>query len=109
MLYLSLLLGAPVEDLQGVRIGKIVDITVEEASVGQPEPAYIAALLVEGQEDQTWRVPRDAVEWRGDAVRLRVPIAQLPSQADIQRPGEISLAHDVLDKKVIDIVHKKTV
>jgi len=109
MLYLSLLLGAPVEDLQGVRIGKIVDITVEEASVGQPEPAYIAALLVEGQEDQTWRVPRDAVEWRGDAARLRVPIAQLPSQADVQRPGEISLAHDVLDKKVIDIVHKKTV
>ncbi len=109
MLYLSLLLGAPVEDLQGARIGKIVDITVEEASVGQPEPAYIAALLIEGQEDQSWRVPRDAVEWRGDAARLRVPIMQLPSQADVQRPGEISLAHDVLDKKVIDIVHKKTV
>ncbi|MFL5628200.1 MAG: magnesium transporter [Ktedonobacteraceae bacterium] len=110
MLYLSMLLGAPVEDPQGTRIGKIVDITAKETSVGQPESAYIADLLVEGQEDQSWRVPREVVEWRGDAARLRVPITELSSQTDVQkRPGEISLAHDVLDKKVIDIVHKKAV
>src|SRR6266568_5155534 len=96
MLYLSQLLGAPVEDAQG-------------AQIGRPEPAYPSALLVEGEEEQTWRVPPEAVEWHENALRLRVPVEQLPVQQDGASPSEVSLAHDVLDKQVIDIVRKKAV
>lgn len=109
MLYLSQLLGAPVEDLQGARIGKIIDITIDAAQVGQPGLPYINALLVEGQEEHPLRVPREAVTWQGEAARLRVPTTQLSLQLDASLPGEISLAHDVLDKKVIDVVRKKAV
>ncbi|HTD18226.1 MAG TPA: CBS domain-containing protein [Ktedonobacteraceae bacterium] len=109
MLYLSQLLGAPVEDPQGVRIGKIIDITIEAAQVEQPEQPYINALLVEGQEEHPLRVPREVVTWQGEAALLRAPATQLPLQLDASLPDEISLAHDVLDKKVIDVVHKKAV
>ena len=109
MLYLSQLLGAPVEDAQGARIGKLIDITVPAAQIGRPDPAYPSALLVEGEEEQTWRVPPEAVEWHENALRLRVPVEQLPVQQDGASPSEVSLAHDVLDKQVIDIVRKKAV
>src|SRR6266571_8517650 len=109
MLYLSQLLGAPVEDVHGARIGKLIDITVPAAQIGRPEPAYPNALLVEGEEEQTWRVPPEAVEWHENALRLRVPVEQLPVQQDGASPSEVSLAHDVLDKQVIDIVRKKAV
>ncbi len=109
MLYLSQLLGAPVEDLQGVRIGKLVDITVPAAQIGRPESGYPIALLVEGQEEQLWRVPPEAVEWHENALRLRVPVEQLSVQQDGASSQEVSLAHDVLDKQVIDIVRKKAV
>ena len=109
MLYLSQLLGAPVEDPQGARIGKLIDITVPAAQIGRPEPAYPSALLVEGEEEQTLRVPPETVEWHENALRLRVPAGQLPVQLDGALPSEVSLAHDVLDKQVIDIVRKKAV
>src|SRR5713226_5154086 len=74
MLYLSQLLGMPVEDINGVRIGKISDVMVLRTEVGQAEPTYPSALLVEGQADQNWRVPIEAVEWQGSILRLRVPL-----------------------------------
>jgi magnesium transporter len=113
MLYLSQLLGAPVEDLQGTRIGKIIDITkiidVTTGTARQFEPAYIDALLVEGPEDLPWRVPHQLVIWQADAAHLQVPASQLSLRTAGLLDGEISLAHDVLDKKVIDVVHKKAV
>ncbi len=109
MLYLSQLLGAPVEDVHGARIGKLIDITVPAAQIGRPDPVYPNALLLEGEEEQTWRVPPEAVEWHENALRLRVPVEQLPVHQDGASPSEVSLAHDVLDKQVIDIVRKKAV
>ena len=109
MLYLSQLLGAPVEDLQGARIGKLIDIIVPAARIGRPGPGYPSALLVEGEEEQPWRAPPEAVEWHENALRLRIPVEQLSRQSDEVSTSEVSLAHDVLDKQVIDIVHKKAV
>ena len=110
MLYLSQLLGAPVEDPQGVRIGKIIDVIVPAAQVGQPEPTYPRALLVEGHADQIWRVPIESVAWHDTIVHLHLPVEQLP----IQQPHraltqEVSLSQDVLDKQVIDIERKRAV
>lgn len=124
MLYLSQLLGAPVEDPQGERIGKIIDVeetrSVLALSGSTPAAhstsnnASLPTLIIEGHSEQTWYVPVEDVEWHDNILRLRVPIQQLstqpltPSVAD-QSIVAISLAHDVLDKQVIDIARKKAV
>ncbi len=51
MFYLSQLLGSPVVDSQGTRIGKIIDMLARTEQVGQPAPAYPSVMLVEGQEN----------------------------------------------------------
>jgi len=120
MMYLSQLLGTPVEDLQGVRVGKIIDIvTPVGARFNMPTtsstpsisslstPSSIPTLVVEGQADQTWYVPVEDVEWNGNALRLRIPVDQLPMRP--AEPHEVSLAQEVLDKQVIDVEHKKAV
>ena len=105
MLYLSQLLGAPVEDPGGARVGKIIDILVAQ----QEESPSRVALVVEGQEDRRWYVPADAVELHGNVLRLRVPVEQLPSQPLASGAQEVSLVQDVLDKQVIDLARKKAV
>lgn len=102
MLYLSQLLGAPVEDLQGERVGRIQDILIP-----RNEPNSTGVLLIEGQEGQFWRVPPEEVEWHGNVLRWRTrePIVQRA----IPSPQEVSLAQEVIDKQVIDLTRKKAV
>ncbi len=124
MLYLSQLLGTPVEDPQGERIGKIIDIeetrTISSLS-GSTSEAITASnvasppiLVIEGNSEHTWYVPVEDVDWHDGILRLRVPTQQLstqpltPSVGD-QQTVSISLAQEVLDKQVIDIVRKKAV
>src|SRR6266700_4947676 len=124
MLYLSQLLGAPVEDSQGVRIGKIIDIEEtrfiaplsQSATAATPAstPASQPTLVIEGHTELTWYVPVKDVEWHGDTLRLRIPVEQLSTQPLTPSVGDqliiaVSLAHDVLDKQVIDIARKKAV
>ncbi|HZO72684.1 MAG TPA: CBS domain-containing protein [Ktedonobacteraceae bacterium] len=109
MLYLSQLLGTPVDAPNHTRIGKIIDILLSVTQVGQQEPAYPSTLLVEGAEDQPWRVPPGAVAWQDDTLRLLIPLEQLTTQPEEPAGQEIYLAREVLDKQVIDIQHKKTV
>jgi len=109
MLYLSQLLGTPVEDPLGVRIGKTSGVMIAAAQIGVSEPVYPSALLVEGEQGQSWRVPTAAVAWQGDALRLRVPLEQLAVQPPEAAAQELNLAQEVLDKQVIDIARKKAV
>jgi len=124
MLYLSQLLGAPVEDPQGTRIGKITDIIVmrfiaspvEQSSVLTPASAgaHLPTLVIEGQADQHWYLPVEDVEWHGDTLRLRVPVEQLSTRllmpsTENRFMAPVSLAQDVLDKQVIDIARKEAV
>src|SRR5438552_186288 len=124
MLYLSQLLGAPVEDPQGERIGKIIDIeltrsisTLSEstsAAITMSNAPSLPILVIEGHSEHTWYVPVKDVEWHDDILRLRVPTQQLSTQPLTPSVGDqlivaISLAQDVLDKQVIDIARKKAV
>ena len=125
MLYLSQLLGTPVEDAQGARVGKIIDVIIERArSTASATPLSSTDtsnassttstssrpdLLIEGQDDQRWLAPVDAVEWHSGVLRLRRPLDQLASQPEEPAPQQVSLAREVLDKQVIDIEHKKAV
>lgn len=104
MLYLSQLLGAPIEDSQGARVGKIIDIHIAQEG---PTPRTI--LLVEGQEDQRWYVPTESLEWHGSILRLRTSVEQLSTQPVASASQVVSLAQDVLDKQVIDLARKKAV
>src|SRR5438270_7578921 len=104
MLYLSQLLGAPVEDSQGARVGKIIDILI-----AQEEPASRVTLLVEGQDDHRWYLPVETVEWHDNVLRLRTPLEQLSTQPAASSSQVVSLAQDVLDKQVIDLERKKAV
>src|SRR5579884_1356412 len=104
MLYLSQILGAPVEDMHGERLGKISDVLTSQGE----SPAPIV-LLVEGQEDQAWHIPVEAIEIRGNGFRLRVSLEQLSDQPASRASREVSLVQEVLDKQVIDLARKKAV
>src|SRR2546421_3695878 len=109
MIYLSELLGAGVEDNQGARIGKIVDVTIEVTQVGQSKPTFPRALVIEGQAAQRWEVSTDGVEWRDNILRLHLSVEQLLLVSSEKLSQIISLAEDILDKQVIDIARKKAV
>ncbi len=124
MLYLSQLLGAPVEDPQGERIGKIIDVVETRPissstestskSIRASQVALPLILVIEGNSEHIWYVPVEDVEWHNDILRLRVPTQQLStrpltSSIGVQQTVSISLAQDVLDKQVIDIVRRKAV
>src|SRR5438067_1581239 len=113
MIYLSQLLGAAVEDNQGARVGKIVDVTINVgaglASAQLHAPTFPRALLIEGQAAQRWEVPTDVVEWRDNILRLRLSVEQLVLVSSEKSSQAISLAEDILDKQVIDIARKKAV
>jgi hypothetical protein len=113
MLYLSQLLGAPVDDLQEVRLGRITDIVVQalHGTVDKNNPTFPSALLVEGEEDQPWRLPLAALELHEGDIRLLIPREQLSSlSTEASDEGQqILLARDVLDKQVIDLARKKAI
>lgn len=111
MLYLSQLLGITVETPQETRVGRIVDVLLPARQVGSDEPAYPDALLMDGEEEQRWRVPLNAVRWFEGALQLICPLDQLTPvvRSAEGEPHEISLAQEVLDKQVIDVKHKKAV
>lgn len=108
MRYLSQLLNVPVEDLAGERAGKISDIVVSVDQIDHHRPVYPAAFLIEGQEEQPWRVPLASIIWESDGFHLRETLENLTAQTPDQQ-SEIRLGQDVLDKQVIDILRKKAV
>lgn len=107
MLYLSQMLNAPVEYPQQERIGKIIDVLTPIVRVS--ESAYPSVVLVEGEEDQPWRIPLDAFERHEHVFLLRAPLTQFTQQPAEASNEEIGLVQDVLDKQVIDIVRKKAI
>src|SRR5690348_15265603 len=106
MLYLSQLLGASVEDQRAERLGKISDVLVLASQVGRDEAAYPLALLVTDDEHHSWRIPTSQIARQDALWHLLAPPQQfaLPSEPT---PTEVSLAHDVLDKQIIDVEQKK--
>lgn len=119
MLYLSQLLGVAVEDQQHTRAGKLVDIIIPATQGEQAGTATMTdvhapllqplAFLIEGEEEQPWRVPLSAIEYRQNVVHLRVPIENFSLQTGALSEQEISLVHEVLDKQVIDVEHRKVI
>jgi magnesium transporter len=109
MLYLSQLLGAPVDDTNGERVGKLTDILLPVTGVGQNEATYPGLLVIESEEDQRWRAAPTMLERQADDLRFRIPREYVTQQQTSQEEHEISFAQEILDKQVIDIEQKKAV
>ncbi len=107
MFYLSQLLNTAIEDNNNARVGKLIDILAPIVRAGGT--TYPSVLLIEGGQERPWRVPLSAIERHDNILHLHVPVEQLMLQPETGDRQEISLAHEVLDKQVIDIVRKKTV
>ena len=107
MFYLSEVLNAPVENAQNERVGKVVDVLVPRTGVSHDQPSV---LLVEGEEDSPWRIPLTEIERREEhALYIRTNLVEHTQQPEQSTEDEISLAHEVMDKRVIDVEHKKAV
>lgn len=109
MLYLSQMLGAPVVDENDRRVGKITDVLTLASQVGQSEPAYPTVVLIESEGDQRKRVPTNALQREEGTWQVLHPFEQFETQPEAQSEQEASLAHDVLDKQVIDLENKKAI
>ena len=116
MIYLSQLLGAAVEDLEGARVGKIVDVLVDVATDAQVTDAAradamhrVPTVVVEGEGEQRWYVPGSTMRHGAAAWQIPAEAMLEASRDEIAPERQVSLAREVLDKQVIDVAHKKAV
>ncbi len=109
MLYLSQLLNASILDQQDERVGRIIDVLALSSQVGQDDPAYPGALLVEVEDNQLIRIPPAALEHKENSWYLIPRVEQFAPQSEPINEDEVRLAQDVLDKQIIDLVRKKAV
>jgi magnesium transporter len=103
MLYLSQAIGRPVLDAQGEAIGKVADLIV---AVGHRYPPVTGLVIRTGRREIF-------LPWTSVAA-LDEGGARLQTQTiDIgrfqQRPEEIRLARDLMDKQIVDIDGRKVV
>ncbi len=104
MFYLSQLLGASVEDSQGVRVGKVSDLLTSRNNLSQE-----CIFLVEGQDDRSWYATAHDAVWRDHTLHLSLQASQLELAVQPLFTQQVALARDVLDKQVIDLARKKPV
>jgi len=99
MAFLSTLIGKPVADVNGDRVGHLDDLI---ASVRSDMPHPIVTALVIRRPRQRWLVPMSAV---AVLIAPAVPLTRAADDLPRYEPAEqdLYLARDVLDKQIIDI------
>jgi len=103
MLYLSEAIGRPVLDRVGEPIGKVADLIV---AVGDRYPP-VTGLVVETDRRRIF-VPWTSVE-AFDLTGARLSTSSIDIAKFHQRPNEITLKQDLLDKQIVDIDGRKVV
>jgi magnesium transporter len=103
MLYLSQVIGRPVLDGNGEPIGKVADLIV---AVGDHYPP-VTGLVVETDRRQIF-LPWTSVESL-DAAGARLRTQTIDIGKFQQRPDEIRLRADLMDKQIVDIDGRKVV
>jgi len=103
MLYLSQVIGRPVRDRQDEPIGKVADLIV---AVGEPYPP-VTGLVVQTEGRRIF-VPWSSVASLDESgARLRTRTIDIDKFK--QRPDEILLRQNLLDKQIVDIDGRKVV
>jgi magnesium transporter len=103
MLYLSQAVGRPVVDGQGDGIGKVADLIV---ALGDRYPPVTGLVLQTGRR-------RIFIPWSSvaalDAAGARLATRTIDIGRFQQRPSEILLRADLLDKQIVDLDGRKVV
>ena len=98
MIYLSQMLGNPVYDLEGERIGRVSDLGI---ATGEVFPR-VTALAVEGPGRTplmiSWRKYVDAFD--EDEISLKVVATDI--RFSYLQPDEVLIARDLLNKQIVD-------
>jgi magnesium transporter len=103
MLYLSRAIGRPVLDRDGDALGKVADLIV---AVGDRYPP-VTGLVVETDRRRIF-LPWTSVA-TFDATGARLSTDKLDITKFHQRPDEITLKQDLLDKQIVDIDGRRIV
>jgi len=104
MLYLSQAIGRPVLDRDGDPIGKVADLIV--ALGGRYPP--VTGLVVETDRRRIF-IPWASVAAFDASAGARLSTDRLDMAKFHQRPNEITLKQDLLDKQIVDIDGRKVV
>ena len=103
MLYLSQAIGRPVLDRNGESIGRVADLIV---AVGDRYPP-VTGLVVETDRRRIF-LPWTSVDHL-DALGARLSTPTIDIDKFLQRPNEILLKADLMDKQIVDIDGRKVV
>lgn len=104
MLFLSRLVGRPVRDRLGETFGKVRDLIV---ALGEQYPP-VTGLVVRVTRGRDIFLPwSDVEEIDAGGARLRTTLIDMASFR--QRPNEIRLWLDLLDKQIVDVEDRKIV
>jgi len=103
VLYLSRIIGRPVLDQNGESIGKLADLLVE---IGERYPQVTGLVIATDRRNifLPWSSV-DSVDERG--ARLRTTLMDMAHFQ--QRPDEIALKSDLMDKQIVDIDGRRVV
>jgi magnesium transporter len=103
MRFLSQCIGLPVRDPSGEPLGTIADLIV---AIGDRYPP-VTGLVARTDRRQIFLPWRDVQSLDDDGAQLRVPTINIGKFA--QRPNEILLRSDLLDKQIVDIEGRKVI
>src|SRR3954470_6809682 len=103
MLYLSQVIGRPVRDMNGEPMGKIADLIV---AVGERYPP-VTGLVIKTDARQIFLPWSSAESLDVDGARLST--STLDINKFRQRPNEILLKGDLMDKQIVDIDGRRVV
>lgn len=100
LLSLAALLGSPVRDPDGHSVGELRDVFVHWTA-GTSHPPVTAVVIRAGSHDVS--VGGRWLEATAPAS-IRLHSAKAYARAVKRHPGEVALAHDVLDHQIVDAV-----
>lgn len=98
LLSLAALLGTGVKDANGDTVGKLRDVVVRWTA-GAPYPRMTAIVVRAGKHDVA--IGSRWIEMAPPAT-VRLGSSQAYARAVERHPGDVALAHDVLDHQVVD-------
>ncbi len=104
MIFFSHVLGKPVRNIGGERLGKVADVLVARAD-GTPGSPIVSHLVISAGGDKrpvTWE---QVTSFEETGCLVRASLDQLPGAL----PDGISLRHDLLDKQIVDTDGRRVV
>ncbi len=100
--YLSRILGKPVWDAQGERLGRCVDILVAEVETGFPP---LRAIALGNKKEEEHLIAAEHIAWLSPSIILNTSAPP----AYEARGDELWLARQVLDRQIVDTEDRRLV